>query len=537
MAKFKITLAQLNFCVGDIEGNKRKIIDTIESLEGRTDLIVFPELALCGYPPEDLLHRQEFQDRCDTALETLRELSRDTAILVGHPTRNDNRLYNSASLLHEQTCLATYHKQCLPNYSVFDEMRYFTPGTQTKVLNHKNIKFGILICEDLWQKEPTESIKDAGADIIICINASPFAKNKRWQREALIKKRCDESGLPIVYVNCVGGQDELVFDGHSASYSADGRCCQTSPLFQESLNTVVFDLKLKNFTPPYPLKIDTPRQELADIYDALVLGIRDYVNKNRFPGVIIGLSGGIDSALVLALACDALGSDKVDAIAMPSRYTASMSNGDARTMANELKVSFELIPIEPVFASYLELFDHNFSDLDQSIAQENIQARIRGNILMAKSNMSGKIVLTTGNKSELSVGYCTLYGDMAGGFAPIKDIPKMDVYALAEYRNTISPVIPTNIIERAPSAELRSDQKDEDSLPPYPILDRIIELYVNQEQSREDIISEGIDPQEVDHIIRLIKRNEYKRRQAPIGIRIRTQAYGKDRRYPITSTF
>ena len=540
MSKLTIALAQLNLKVGDIAGNCEKILETTRDIEQSVDLVVFPELALTGYPPEDLLLREECHQRCEASLERLQSESSRPHLLLGHPQRRGDQLYNTASHIQPGS-ISQYDKQCLPNHTVFDEKRYFSPGQKPHIITINNIQLGILICEDLWQPEPIISTIAAGADLIICINASPFAHDKLESRQKLLTLRSQEHAIPILYTNLVGGQDELVFDGGSAAVDSQGKLLLEAAYFEE--DTLIVSVEKNNdvcLINPISKKSHTPPPQnryLPHIYQALVLGVRDYINKNHFDGAIIGLSGGIDSALTLAIAYDALGPERLHVLSMPSRYTAETSNNDAATMASLLQVKHQSLDIEPAFQSFLDIFDQQFNEYPQSIASENIQARIRGNLLMALSNMTGKIVLTTGNRSELAVGYCTLYGDMAGGFAVIKDIPKTTVYKLCQYRNSLSEIIPQAIIDRPPTAELRENQLDQDSLPPYPILDQIIDLYINQGASIESLYETNIDHETVNHVVKLINKNEHKRRQAPIGVRISEHAFGRDRRYPITSGF
>lgn len=532
--QLKIILAQLNFHVGDINGNLQKIINAATSArdEHHADIIVFPELAITGYPPEDLLFRNAFIEAAAKSLNQLKATVRDIYCVIGHPLAKDNRLFNACSVIYNGEIVGCYSKQFLPNYSIFDEYRYFTPGTNACVVPIKGIPVGITICEDLWHEVPIKQAADLGARLILSPNASPFEMDKHEQRQHVLEHRAKESHLPIVYVNCVGGQDELVFDGGSMVIDRNGKICQHAGFFNETLfpvdcivseNEIYFEEK----------SISLPSKEEL-IYNALVLGVRDYINKNHFPGALIGVSGGIDSALVLSIAVDSLGKDKVKAILMPSRYTADMSMEDSFALIKHLDVDHQVISIEPAFNSFLQSLDLHEKP---GITEENIQSRCRGTLIMAISNKTGKIVLTTGNRSEMTVGYATLYGDMAGGLDVLKDIPKTLVYRLAHYRNQISHVIPQRIIDRAPTAELAPNQKDEDSLPPYPILDKILELYLNQELSSHDIIEQGFDADTVHKVVDLINKSEYKRRQAPIGIRVNHKAFGRDRRYPITSGF
>jgi NAD+ synthase (glutamine-hydrolysing) len=533
-------MAQLDFLVGDIQGNTARILDACRRArdELAAHVVVFPELALCGYPPEDLLFRAHFLDDIDEAMARLTgEITQLTAI-IGHPLRQDGQLFNAASVIRGGEIVACYHKQLLPNYSVFDEKRYFVPGSSPCIVDLGGIPTGITICEDIWSPGPGPALQAAraGARLLINLNASPFHAGKGIEREALLKQRALETGIPIVYVNLIGGQDELVFDGGSVVVDSQGEVTQRASPCEEAL--VPVDLEADSGgARPLPGECVPHKDGAEAVYQLLVLGVRDYVRKNRFEGAVIGLSGGIDSALTLAIAVDALGADRVEAVMMPSRYTAGMSLEDARAEAQALGVSCHEISIEPVFDAFLGALAESFAGLPADTTEENIQARCRGVILMALSNKTGKIALTTGNKSEMSVGYATLYGDMAGGFAPIKDVPKLLVYRLARYRNSLGMVIPQRVLERPPSAELAPDQTDQDSLPPYEVLDPILERYIEQDQSIEQIVAAGFDPRVVARVARMVDRNEYKRRQAPPGIRISRRAFGRDRRYPITSGY
>ena len=540
----KIILAQQNFIVGDFKQNLTRLHAAIEKSrdELSADLIVFPELALCGYPPEDLLLRKGFLDQSQQALVELTTAARGIAVIIGHPlidtsTDQENKpaLFNGASLLRNGQVVATYSKHSLPNYSVFDEKRYFTAGRDPCVFELNNTKLAITICEDIWAPDAARQAKEAGADVILNLNASPFHINKQSEREAEVKKRARETGLPVLYVNLIGGQDELVFDGGSFAMDQSGKVCARAPACLEKLLPVTFTNEKKLTLTSLPL---SPIPDLENsIYQALVLGVRDYVEKNGFPGVVIGLSGGIDSALTLVIAVDALGSDKVEAVIMPSQYTATMSIEDARTQAETLNVKLREISIEPVVKAFASSLKDEFSGTSPDSTEENIQARIRGVLLMAISNKFGKMVLTTGNKSEMAVGYATLYGDMAGGYAAIKDVPKTMVYRLAKMRNQRAAVIPERVLERPPSAELAPDQKDSDSLPEYDVLDQILESYIELDLCAHDIIDRGFDADIVSKVIKMVDRNEYKRRQAAPGVRITQRAFGRDRRYPVTSGF
>lgn len=533
----RILLVQMNPLVGDIPGNTRKLLAAARRGidEHAADIIVFPELILTAYPPEDLLLRPSLDRRIESALQSIRQAQLSAWLVVGYPGRVDGKLYNMLAVIHEGKCLATYRKQCLPNYQVFDEKRYFSAGDEACVLTIKDIPLAFTICEDLWEEQPMRQAVQAGAKLMININGSPYHINKIQERQQVIRQRIAESQIPIVYVNQVGGQDELVFDGASMAFDHEGKLCAMAPLYEEAM--LPLDCHIDDET---GLQIQAgeiavePGRE-AGIYQALVLGLKDYVNKNGFKGIVLGLSGGIDSALTLAIAADALGADRVHAVMMPFAYTSEMSLEDAGRQARTLGINYRVIPIADIYNSFMQALSEEFVGTNPDIAEQNIQARSRGVLLMAISNKKHLLVLTTGNKSELAVGYSTLYGDMAGGFDVIKDVPKMLVYDLARYRNTLSEVIPQRVIERAPSAELAPGQIDEDNLPPYPVLDQILEMYIEQDLSSDAIITKGFARETVEKVIRLVDRNEHKRRQAPIGIRISKRGFGKDRRYPITS--
>jgi len=532
-------MGQINPVVGDIAGNVKKIIKAANEARDtlNADLVVFPELTLTGYPPEDLLLRPGLQKRVDKGLRKLKKKLKNIAVLVGHSAGiAREELYNAASLIADGECLGTYYKQHLPNYSVFDEKRYFIEGHSPCVIEYKGIKFGITICEDIWFVEPTSYAADAGAEIILNLNASPFRQGKWQLREAEVKQRALETGLAIVYVNQVGGQDELVFDGCSFVLSAEGKKVVRAPAWQESLFPVTLSRNAKQQIIALGDKAEK-ETEMSMTYQALVMGLRDYVEKNKFSSVVIGLSGGIDSALTLALAVDAIGSDRVCTVMMPSQYTAQMSLDDADEMAAGLNVNHSVIAIDSLFEKFLESLSEQFEGKAVDTTEENIQARVRGTLLMALSNKTGAMVLSTGNKSEMAVGYSTLYGDMAGGYSPLKDVYKTLVYSLSNYRNSLSRVIPERIITRPPSAELAPDQLDQDSLPPYEILDQVLERYIAEDWCFEDLVAAGSDADMVARVIKMVDRNEYKRRQAPPGIRITNRAFGRDRRYPITSGY
>jgi NAD+ synthase (glutamine-hydrolysing) len=538
MPSLRIALAQLNLFVGDVTGNTQRIIAGSAEARDRlkADLVLFPELSLSGYPPEDLLFHNGLREQVKTALERVREETSGIHVVAGYPEYVEGDIYNSAAVLRDGAMVANYRKQELPNYAVFDEKRYFKSGRDACIVEIKGIRVGLIICEDVWFPNPARAAKDHGAQLIVVINGSPYSLRYQERREEVVRQRVRETGLPIVYVNLLGGQDELVFDGGSFVMNAQGEVVQRMAPYVEGLFPVDIDL-VDGRAVPRPAHVEPPLSEEASVYNALVMGVRDYVTKHRFPGIVLGLSGGIDSALTLAIAVDALGSDRVHAVMMPSRYTSQMSLDDAAAEAKMLNVGYDVISIESMFASALESLKDVFAGRQPDTTEENIQARCRGLLLMAISNKTGRMVLTTGNKSEMAVGYATLYGDMAGGFAPIKDCNKMLVYRLANYRNSVSPVIPQRVIDRPPSAELRPDQKDSDSLPPYDVLDAILELFIEDDLSVDDITARGFDRATVGRVLEMVKRNEYKRRQAPPGVRISARAFGRDWRYPITSGY
>jgi NAD+ synthase (glutamine-hydrolysing) len=534
----RLVIAQLNLLVGDVAGNTQRVIAAaIQAREQhKAHAIVFPELTLTSYPPEDLLLRPALMLQVEENLRRIEHEARGIDVILGHPQIEHGQLFNVASLLRDGRVYAIYRKQILPNYSVFDERRYFAPGSEACVVEIGGIPVGLTICEDVWQPEPVRQAVDAGARLLFTLNASPYHMEKARERETLAQTRSQETGVPLVYVNLVGGQDELVFDGASFVADAHGTVTQRCPAFEEGLYQVEFEYQNENVVPrQQPLQPNPSLEE--EIYNALVLGVRDYVSKNRFPGVAIGLSGGIDSALTLCIAVDALGAECVEALMMPSRFTSTMSLEDAAAQAKAMGVLFHSISIEPMFEAFIAQLKDEFKGRARDVTEENIQARIRGSLLMAVSNKTGKMVLTTGNKSEMAVGYATLYGDMAGGYGAIKDVFKTMVYRLAEYRNRIQPVIPRRVIERAPSAELAPGQKDSDSLPSYDVLDPILERYVERDQSPEAIIAAGFDAATVRRVAAMVDRNEYKRRQSSPGVRITRRAFGRDRRYPITSGY
>ena len=557
----KICVAQLNFVVGDLSGNAQKIIAAAhDAYAAGTRLLLTPELSICGYAAEDLFLRPAFITACDDAVKSVARALvglKNMIVVVGHPAVGADSTalrtksvavsvrHNAASVICEGQILATYAKRELPNYQVFDERRYFSPGKGTCVFEAgegtDKIKVGLLICEDAWFEEPARLAKEAGAELLAVINASPFHVGKGYEREQTMCERVKACGLPMVYAHLVGGQDEVVFEGHSFALNANGDTAGRAPSFEEKLFEVLVNRSLLAIN--LVANLEPERTVDADLWDALVLGVRDYIGKNGFPGVLLGLSGGIDSALVLAVAVDALGKDKVRTVMMPSPYTADISWIDAREMAQRLGVRYDEISILPEFEAFKTSLAGEFNGLAEDTTEENIQARIRGTLLMALSNKFGGIVLTTGNKSEMATGYCTLYGDMAGGFAVIKDLVKTTVFRLAWWRNAHDPYgtgqapIPERIITRPPSAELRPDQKDQDSLPPYEVLDAILERYMENDESIDCIIASGFARADVEKVTRLIKINEYKRRQSPVGIRVTHRSFGKDWRYPITSKF
>jgi NAD+ synthase (glutamine-hydrolysing) len=529
----RIAIAQLNQVVGDLAGNAARILDAVaEGERGGADLVVTPELSLCGYPPEDLVLRPAFLAACAQELQKLASKIKATTALVGFPEAADNVCYNAAAVVSDGRVSAVYRKHELPNYTVFDEDRYFRPGGAPCVMDVAGVRVAVVICEDIWFPGPARAARDAGAQVIVVPNGSPYHMRQQALRREVVMARVKENGLPVVYVNRMGGQDELVFDGASFIVDGEGNLAQQLPAWQETVALAEFD----GARPKIVRGALDPRLE-PNVYAALVMGVRDYVDKNRFPSALIGLSGGIDSALTLAIAVDALGPNRVRALMMPSRYNAPMSLEDARTMAGILGVRYDEIPIDSVAGAFDAALAEEFKGLAADAAEENIQARIRGTLLMALSNKHGSIVLTTGNKSEMAVGYATLYGDMAGGFAVLKDISKTLVYRLAHYRNSLGRVIPERIITRPPSAELRANQTDQDSLPPYDVLDAILEAYVEEQLSPAEIVAHGYAPGHVTKVVRLIKRNEYKRRQAAVGIRITPRGFGKDWRYPISSAW
>ncbi len=567
---FRVAIAQLNLVVGDLPGNVRKIIDAARSAqrENGCRFVVYPELSICGYPPEDLLFREDFVRDCGAALNEVVEatesaLDSQITLIVGHPEGEPGALFNAASAIRGGAVVGTYRKHHLPNYGVFDERRYFLSGTRPCVIDFDGVPIGITICEDIWSDGPIENAVAAGAKLIFNLNGSPFNVDKPAYRESeIVGKRSRANAVPIVYANLVGGQDELVFDGGSFATDSAGSVAVRLPVFEQCVRTVRFfgDGKIEPQGEPHQ-EVELPvirsyaqihqvpgaedsgdpcerARLLSGIYGAIRLGVADYISKNGFDGAVVGVSGGIDSALTLAIVADALGPERVQAISMPSRHTHPMSIEDAVGEADALGVPCSIIPIDPICEAVFGQLAEEFQGLEADVTEENIQARCRGMILMAISNKKGKIVITTGNKSEVAVGYATLYGDMAGGYSAIKDVPKMLVYELAEYRNVVGgEAIPHRVLTRAPTAELAEGQRDDDSLPPYHVLDGILKAYVEQDRSIDDIIGIGFDAETVRHVARLVKRNEYKRKQAAPGVRISLKAFGRDRRYPITHRY
>lgn len=542
--QIKVVMAQLNLMVGDIESNTSKLIESARQAISlyEADIIAFPELALTGYPPEDLLLRPSLGIRVEKALDRLLEEDLGIYMVVGYPEQEDGRLYNSLTVIKGRERLANYRKQQLPNYQVFDERRYFEQGDRPCLLKIAGTDVAFTICEDMWEQGPIQQARDAGAQLMININASPYHMHKLAERMELLKQRTAEAGIPMLYINLVGGQDELVFDGASMAMTAAGKCHYLAPAFEEGLFPVFMEIDDDGVC-EFPVQAVVPEQAIeALVYQCLVMGVRDYVNKNGFPGVVIGLSGGIDSALTLAIAVDALGSERVHAVMMPFEYTSQLSLDAAAQQANELDVGYQVIPIVDIYCAFIDALAVEFADTAVDVSEQNIQARCRGVLLMAISNKKGFLVLTTGNKSEIAVGYTTLYGDMAGGFDALKDVSKTLVYKLADYRNNGYPAqpcetIPQQVIDRPPSAELAPDQLDQDSLPPYDVLDRILELYVENDYSAHAIIDEGFEEAVVKRVLRLVDMNEYKRRQSPIGVRLTRRGFGRDRRYPVTNAW
>lgn len=530
----KFLICQINPKVGDISGNTQQIIDLVNA-NSAADVLVFPELVITGYPPEDLLLRPSIERRIDRSINKILSNVQNQWVIIGYPSTQNGQCYNAAAVLHKGEILAEYHKIELPNYRVFDEKRYFCSGSKSAVIDICGIKVGINICEDLWFSDPVRQSVEAGAQLIVNINASPYHYRKHQERLKVVQQRARENLVPIIYSHMVGGQDELVFDGGSFAVDTQGETIFQAPWFKSGCYELNASIGAKNQVALSSEVKESEPEILSAMYAALVLSVRDYINKNGFKGVVLGLSGGIDSALTLAIAVDALGSDRVEAVMMPFRYTSEMSRNDAADQARRMGVSYKSIGIEPMFESFMGALSEEFDGLPADKTEENIQARCRGLTLMAISNKKGYLVLTTGNKSEMSVGYATLYGDMAGGFAVLKDVSKMRVYELSKYRNTLGEVIPLNVIERPPSAELAPDQKDEDSLPPYEILDQVLEMYIEEDKSAQEIIDAGFVSEMVYRVVRMVDLNEYKRRQSAIGPRVTPRGFGRDRRYPITN--
>jgi len=546
-----VSIAQINPTVGSFKQNTQLILYAItQAQQENADAVLFPELVITGYPPEDLLFRPAFIQKVEDTLKLIAKAAKDITVIMGAPILRDGKLFNAACVLLNGKITHEYAKQRLPNYRVFDEKRYFKRGKETVVIDIAGHKVGLLICEDIWMKTPAKDAKQAGAEVLFVLNASPFRSHKTAERLKMLEERSTDNDLPIVYANLVGGQDELIFDGESLIFDRAGQLIYQAPSFEAGVFTIDVPLD-KSSKPIKPRKQD----KLASIYNALVLGVKDYVNKNGFPGVMLGLSGGIDSALTMAIAVDALGAENVEAIMMPFRYTADISKHDAAQQAKTQGVKYREIPIEPIFNSFVDALSSEFEGMESDVTEENLQARSRGVILMAMSNKLGKMLLATGNKSEMAVGYATLYGDMAGGYAPLKDVFKITVYDLARYRNSIGDgsllsdgfsladgssykeIIPDRVITRPPSAELAPDQVDEDSLPPYDILDPILRMFIEEFQSVDDIVAQGYERETVKRVAHLVLLSEYKRRQSAPGIRITKRAFGKDRRYPITSHY
>ena len=535
-----VGIIQENPIVGDIKGNLKLAINAIEGLfsaHGKHDIYLFTEMFITGYPPEDLILRDDLLNSAYDAIKELSLLKPESYIVIGYPKKEGDSVYNCAGVLHDNSIILEYRKQELPNYEVFDEKRYFAPGTDSGIFEVNQTKVALTVCEDIWHNKAIGQAFAGGANLILNINASPFHLQKISERKDLISGHASKYNLPIIYANQVGGQDELVFDGTSMVMDSQGDQVMELSRFQADKKTIEFfsedgtDLKVLN-------KEEIPAEnEISDVYEALVLGARDYILKNNFPGVLIGSSGGIDSALTAAIASDAIGPEKVRTFMMPFKFTSEMSVEDANKLAQNLGMKHSVLPIGDIYESFCKELEEEFKGQDADVTEENLQSRCRGVLLMALSNKSGELVLTTGNKSETAVGYSTLYGDTAGGFGVLKDVPKILVYQLSRYRNTVSSVIPERIIDRPPSAELAPDQQDSDSLPDYEVLDRIIELYVEQDLSRKEIVSEGFEDAVVKRVIRLIDVSEYKRRQAPLGVKITSRGFGKDRRYPITNRY
>lgn len=528
-----VSLVQQQFPIGAVKQNSQQVITLAR--QAATDLVIFPELTLTGYPPEDLLFRDDLKSLVEQGLATIMADKYPGILIVGHPWRQDGALYNAASVIGDGELLGRYFKQCLPNDGVFDEKRYFTPGTESFSFEFKQQKFAVLICEDVWQGHPAAAAKACGADWALVLNASPYDTAKIAQRQHLLTTLAERLSLGFIYVNQAQGQDELIFDGSSMLVDPTGQIVLQAPAFERDIYRVQLHQQQGQCTASHQLQLPAPQSFEAEVYQALVMATRDYIQQNGFPGAVLGLSGGIDSALTLAIAADAIGADKVQALMLPFRYTSSMSVEDATEQAKTMGIDFDIVSIEPMYDSFMQQLAPIFAGKAVDTTEENLQARLRGVLLMALSNKTGRMLLTTGNKSEVAVGYCTLYGDMCGGFAVIKDVPKTLVFRLAAYRNTISPVIPQRVIDRPPSAELAPGQTDQDNLPPYDDLDAMIEAYVEQDKSLSEIVAMGYAEATVRRVLNLIDLNEYKRRQSAVGPKITSRNFGKDRRYPITS--
>lgn len=533
----RLILAQLDFAVGAVQANLERVRAACAEADlGNDDLVLFPELTLAGYPPDDLLLRPGFLSRCEAAVAQIEAWGLPGHVLVGHPWHQADRLYNALSWWHDGALQLRYLKQALPNYAVFDEKRYFACGTEAGLMRWGPIQVGVLLCEDIWAMEPAARVVAAGAELLLVANASPYHAGKRAEREAMLSLRAREHGVAIAYVNLVGGQDDLVFDGQSMAVNADGRIAAAVPAFADGLYALEYDPLARRFDSP-PWHVSAAVDETALVYAGLVRATADYVRKNGFKRVLLGLSGGIDSALTLAIAVDALGADQVEAILLPSRFTSALSNEEAARQAELLGVRWRSLPIEAPFQAFLDTLAPSFTGRGADVTEENLQSRCRGVLLMALSNKFGSLLLSTGNKSEMAMGYATLYGDMCGAFAPLKDVYKTEVYALARWRNAQAPAIPEAVIERPPSAELRANQVDQDSLPPYAELDAILYRFIELDRAREDIIAEGYPAEVVQRVGRQVLLNEYKRRQAPPGPKVSRRAFGRERRYPVSSGY
>ncbi|MCY4255943.1 MAG: NAD+ synthase [Gammaproteobacteria bacterium] len=534
----KIALAQINLLVGDVPGNVARMLAAIDQARaGNAELVAFPELALCGYPPEDLLFHAGLREDMAAGLERIKAASGDIAVVIGYPHEQGGRWYNAAALLHNGRLLLLHRKNALPNYGVFDERRYFSPGEQAGCAEVRGMRVGLAVCEDVWGADVPKRLAAGGAQLILAINGSPYELAKQMRRETLLAERARETGLPLAYVNLVGGQDELVFDGGSCVMDASGQVRMRAKAFEEGLYFCGLEVEAGAPVRPRAGIVAPLMPEEAEVYEALVTGIRDYVRKSGFSQVVLGLSGGIDSALTLALAVDALGPDRVLAVMMPYRYTSAMSLEDAKRQAKNLGSQYEVLPITGMVETMRETLAGLFAGMPEDVTEENMQSRCRGMLLMAISNKHGRLVLATGNKSEYAVGYATLYGDMAGGFAPLKDCTKSRVYRLARYRNALSKAIPERVLERAPTAELRPDQLDSDSLPPYEVLDEVLDALMMEDLSAARIAARGFDAEVVRQVLDRVRSSEHKRRQAPPGVRVTERAFGRDWRYPIVSGY